>query len=263
MDTYHRAGGLAATIHQLLPALDGSCLAATGRSLAETYTKPAPYLTEVIGSLERPFKTDSAIAVLRGNLAPDGAIIKRSACSPGLLRHRGRAVVFASYQDMLARIDTSELEVDPDSVLVLQNAGPVGVPGMPEWGMIPIPQKLLRQWVTDMVRISDARMSGTSYGTVALHVSPESAVGGPLAAVRDGDLIELDVAAGRLELLVEPAELQGRLRSWQRPPSAHLRGYPRLFAEHVLQAHEGCDLDFLRPANREQTAFVEPFVGRG
>jgi dihydroxy-acid dehydratase len=263
MDTYHRAGGLAATIAQLLPRLDGSCLTATGITLGEEYASARTHLPEVIGSLERPFKTDSATTVLRGNLAPLGAVIKRSACSQHLLHHRGRAVVFDSYPEMLARVDDEDLEVDENSVLVLRNSGPVGVPGMPEWGMLPIPKKLLRAGVTDLVRISDARMSGTSYGTVVLHVAPEAAVGGPLAVVRSGDQVELDVARRRLELLVPEAELAARLGAWSPPRPAHTRGYPRLFADHVLQAPEGCDLDFLRPKSREEAAFVAPFVGRG
>jgi len=183
--------------------------------------------------------------VLRGNLAPDGAVIKPSAAEPHLLRHTGPAIVFRDYNDMAARIDNESLAVDENSVLVLQNAGPLGGPGMPEWGQLPIPKKLLRKGVRDMVRISDARMSGTSYGTCVLHVAPESFVGGPLALVRDGDLIELDVEARRLELKVSGEELARRRAEWQPRRAPYSRGYGALYARHITQADKGCDFDFL------------------
>jgi dihydroxy-acid dehydratase len=183
--------------------------------------------------------------VLHGNLAPNGAVIKATAASRELLKHCGRAVVFSDYNDMSARIDSKDLDVDESSVLVLQNAGPLGGPGMPEWGMLPIPKKLLKRGVRDMVRISDARMSGTAYGTCVLHVSPESFVGGPLALVHQGDLIEMDVAARKLELKVSEEELNRRRLEWKPLPPRYSRGFGALYAEHVTQADQGCDFDFL------------------
>ena len=183
--------------------------------------------------------------MLRGNLAPDGAVIKPTAAEPHLLKHTGPAVVFEDYNDMNARIDDDSLAVDENSVLVLKNGGPLGGPGMPEWGQLPIPKKLLKKGVRDMVRISDARMSGTSYGTCVLHVAPESYIGGPLAFVRDGDLIELDVEARKLELKVSDAELAKRRSAWKQPEPRYTRGYGALFAQHITQANKGCDFDFL------------------
>ena len=193
----------------------------------------------------QPLKREGGLAILRGTLAPDGAVIKQSAASPELLRHRGRAVVFSSPADLAARIDDPALDITPESVIVLQNAGPVGGPGMPEAGFLPIPKKLLAQGIRDMVRISDARMSGTAFGTVVLHVAPEAAVGGPLALVRDGDWIELDVANRRLDLLVGEEELARRRAEWRPPTPPYRRGYRRLYVDHVLQAPQGCDFDFL------------------
>ena len=184
--------------------------------------------------------------MLNGSLAPDGAIIKPTAASPELLRHRGRAVVFEDHDDMDRRIDDPDLDVRPDDVLVMRNAGPLGGPGMPEWGFLPLPKKLLQQGVRDMVRISDARMSGTAFGTVVVHATPESAAGGPLAAVRNGDMIELNVPERRLDLLVEPDEIARRLATQARPPAPYRRGYGWLFAQHIQQADKGCDFDFLR-----------------
>jgi dihydroxy-acid dehydratase len=189
------------------------------------------------------------MAILHGNLAPHSAVIKHSAASPHLLRHTGRAVVFDSIPDMAARIDSADLDVTADDVLVLRNAGPRGAPGMPEAGYLPIPLKLARQGVKDMVRISDARMSGTAFGTIVLHIAPESAIGGPLAIVRTGDRITLDVEARRIDLLVSDAEIATRLTAWQASPSTReipTRGYARLFHDHILQAPEGCDFDFLQ-----------------
>ncbi|PYI53099.1 dihydroxy-acid dehydratase [Paenibacillus flagellatus] len=267
MDDFYKAGGLRRVIRNLLPLLDTSCLSCTGETIGATYGGDAPGEAageedDVIAALEAPFKKQSGLAVLKGNLAPGGAVVKKSAVSPELFRHRGRAVVFEDYADMLARIDSEELDVAPESVLVLKNCGPVAI-GMPEWGSIPIPQKLLRQGVRDMVRISDARMSGTSYGAVVLHVAPEAAVGGPLAVVRDGDWIELDIERSTLRLELDDAELASRMAEWRRPEPRHKRGYPRLFAEHALQAPEGCDLDILRPETKADAAFVPPVVGRG
>ena len=183
--------------------------------------------------------------VLYGNLAPDGAVIKTSAADPRLLNHTGPAIVFRNYADMEARMNRDDLDVTEDSVLVLQNAGPVGGPGMPEWGNLPIPKKLLDRGVRDMVRISDARMSGTAYGACVLHVSPESFIGGPLALVRDGDLIQLNAAAHLLNVLVEESELAERRAAWKKPAPKFSRGYCALYSEHVTQAHEGCDFAFL------------------
>jgi dihydroxy-acid dehydratase len=218
-----------------------------GTTLAENIAGARIFNDDVIRTRETALVASDSLAVLRGNLAPDGAVIKPAAADPKLLVHRGRAVVFWDYNDLAARIDDPALEVDADSVIVLQNAGPLGAPGMPEWGQLPIPQKLLTQGVRDMVRISDARMSGTSYGACVLHVTPESFIGGPLALVRTGDLIELDVPARKLNLLVSEAELAERRRAWQPPPSRFDRGYGKLFSEHVTQADKGCDFDFLEP----------------
>jgi dihydroxy-acid dehydratase len=183
--------------------------------------------------------------MLRGSLAPDGAVLKTSAADPKLLKHTGRAVVFEDYNDMAARIDRDDLEVDASSVLVLKNAGPLGGPGFPEWGMLPMPKKLIKQGVKDMVRISDGRMSGTSYGTCILHVAPEAYVGGPLALVQNGDLIELDVDKKVVNLRISPQELEKRRKSWKRPPAKYERSYGAIFSRHVKQANEGCDFDFL------------------
>lgn len=202
------------------------------------------------------------LAMLRGNLAPDGAVIKVSAATSRLLEHRGPAVVFEGWVDMLDRIDDEELDVTADSVLILRNGGPVGGPGMPEWGMVPIPAKLARQGITDMVRVSDARMSGTSFGTVVLHASPESAVGGPLALIRDGDLVELSLAKREVNVLVSDDELEQRRLTWQPPTSQHGRGWINLYQRTVLQAPEGCDLDFLRPRSAGDLRFIEPTVAR-
>ncbi len=262
MDRFFAAGGVPAVLAELGDLLDEDCLSVTGKTLGENLAGTHCYDREVIRLRDEPISKTGSLAVVTGNLAPHGAVIKTSAASEKLLQHRGRAVVFSHYQDMLDRIDDPELPVDADSVLVLQNAGPKGVPGFPEWGMIPVPQKLLEQGVTDIVRISDSRMSGTSYGTVVLHLSPEAAAGGTLALVEEGDWIELDVAARKLHLDVDDDELQRRRNAWQPPKPVHLRGYPRLYIDHVLQAHEGCDFDFLRPRSDEELQFVPPLVGR-
>jgi len=199
----------------------------------------------VIKSIDAPFKDKAGIAVLRGNLAPRGAVIKPSAATPALMQHKGRAVVFENSDDFHARIDDEALDIDETCVMVLKNCGPRGYPGMAEVGNMPLPPKVLRKGITDMVRISDARMSGTAYGTVVLHTAPEAAAGGPLAIVRNGDLIELDVAARRIHLHISDDELQKRLADWTAPPPRLTSGYWKLYVDHVLQADQGADLDFL------------------
>lgn len=248
MEDFFYAGGLRALLRRLLPVLDGSSVTVNGQTLRANVEDAPIWNEEVIRPLDRPVKKE-ATAILRGNLAPFGCVMKPSAAEPHLLCHRGPALAFENYDHLKAEIDREDLEVTPDHVIVLKNAGPIGAPGMPEWGMLPIPTKLLRQGVRDMLRISDARMSGTSYGACILHVSPEAAVGGVLALVRTGDLIEVDVAARRLELLVDDAELERRRLAWK-PPYVPSRGYWNMFAAHTRQAHEGCDFDFLEGTER-------------
>lgn len=262
MDRFHAAGGLSAVLAEIRELLSLDSLTVTGRTLGENIARSRSFDRDVIRSREQPLAENGALAVLTGNLSPRGAIIKASAASPKLMQHRGRAVVFHDYEDLLARINDPALPVDADSVLVLQNAGPKGVPGFPEWGSIPIPTKLLQAGVTDVVRISDSRMSGTAFGTVVLHVAPEAADGGLIGLVQDGDVIELDVASRRLQLLVDDVELARRRAAWQPRPIKHLRGYPRLYIDHVLQSDEGCDFDFLRPSSDAEMEFVQPVVGR-
>ncbi len=254
MEDLFYAGGIPAVLKELLPLLHGEALTVTGRTLAENIRSASCTNREVIRPFDAPLSLEGGLAALWGNLAPDGAVIKHAAASPGLLRHRGRAVVFKNLADLNARLNNPRLEVSAEDVLVLQNAGPVGAPGMPEVGNFPIPGKLLKQGVRDMLRISDARMSGTAYGTIVLHVAPESAVGGPLALVQDGDEIELDVPERRLELHVSADELARRRENWAPPPPAFTRGYGKLYLEHVLQAPQGCDFDFLRGATSVQAA---------
>ena len=252
MEDLAEAGGIPAVMKVLGPLLHRDVRTVTGQRLgAVLEATPAPGAwQDVIAPLERPLRSAGGLAVLRGSLAPDGAVLKVSAATPALLRHRGRACVFRDLADLTARVDEPSLAVTPDSVLVLQNGGPVGAPGMPEAGSLPIPAKLLAAGVRDMVRVSDARMSGTAGGTVVLHVAPEAAVGGPLALVQDGDEIALDAEARRIDLLVPEAELARRRARWQPAAPAFERGYRRLFVERVLQASEGCDFDFLRAAER-------------
>jgi dihydroxy-acid dehydratase len=245
MEDFYYAGGLRAALAEVRDLLALDCRTANGATLGENLAGAEAHDTEVIRKRSNPLVASGGLAVLRGNLAPDGAVIKPAAAEPRLLRHAGRAVVFDDYNDMAARVDDPRLEVTADSVLVLRNAGPQGGPGMPEWGQLPIPKKLLEQGVRDMVRISDARMSGTSYGACVLHVAPESFVGGPLALVQSGDVIELDVPARRLMLRVDDAELMRRKRLWKPPAPRYRRGYGALFQKHVRQANEGCDFDFL------------------
>ena len=245
MEDFYDAGGLRALQAVMAEQLELDGRTVNGKSLGENIKDAVLVNKDVIRSLDNPLSATGGTCVLRGNLAPDGCVIKQTAADPRLLKHQGPAVVFRDYNDMAARINDDSLQVTAESVLVLQNAGPHGGPGMPEWGMLPIPQKLLREGVRDMVRISDARMSGTSYGTCVLHVSPESFIGGPLALVRDGDVIELDVESRRIELQITPDELNRRRESWKAPSPRYVRGFGKLFSEHVTQAHLGCDLAFL------------------
>jgi len=261
MDDFFEAGGLGAVIHRLLPELDATCLSALGTTLEESYRQYQSYRDDVIYSIAEPYKPEASIAVLTGNLAPSGAILKRAASSFIDRTHRGQAIVFDSYEEMHERINSEELEVDENSVLVLRNCGPVGE-GMPEWGALPIPNKLLKQGVRDMVRISDSRMSGTSFGTNILHVSPEAQLGGPIAAIRDGDWIEVDLTKGTLNVELSDEEIRERMKDWS-PVRLHKRGFMKLHADHVLQAEQGCDLDLLRPNSKEEAIFIEPTVGRG
>jgi len=234
----------------------------SGRPIGDHLPEPGQAMQSVVRSRATPLQAIGGLAIVRGNLAPDGAVVRTTTASPSLLQHRGPALVFDSYAEMLERIDSADLPVTPDSVLVLRNVGAVGAPGMPEWGAIPVPKKLLLQGVRDIVRLSDARMSGTSSGTVVLHITPESAIGGPLALVQDGDPIELDLLNRRLTLAVPTQELERRRATWQAPARKHTRGYLRLYEEHVLQPDQGCDFDFLRPQNDADLVFVPPVVGR-
>jgi dihydroxy-acid dehydratase len=243
MEDFYYAGGLRALLAQLKDLLVLSCKTVNGKTLGENLDGARIHNEDVIRSRKNPLKEFGGLVVLRGNLAPNGAVIKASATK--ITKHTGKAVVFDDYNDMAARIDRDDLDCDADSVLVLRNAGPLGGPGMPEWGMLPVPKKLLKQGVRDMVRVSDSRMSGTSYGCCVLHVAPESAVGGPLALVRSGDLIELDIDKRVLNLKISPDEMQKRKSGWKAPARKYDRGYGAIFAQHVKQADEGCDFDFL------------------
>ena len=246
MEDFYYAGGLTALMKRLEESLNLETVTINGKTLRDNLEGAEVFNEDVIRPLENPISTVGGTAVLRGSLAPDGAVIKPTAATERLWKHCGPAVVFKDIRDLKARVDSEDLEVTADSVLVLQNAGPVGGPGMPEWGQLPIPKKLLNQGVRDVIRISDARMSGTSYGTCVLHVSPEAALGGPLGLVKDGDEIELDVEKRRLDLMVNQSELDTRRRRWEPPELKASRGYAKLYADHVTQAHEGCDFDFLQ-----------------
>jgi dihydroxy-acid dehydratase len=246
MEDFYYAGGLRGLMSRILDLLHADAIALSGRTLREELEGAEVHDDRVIAPRERPLAAEGGVAVLRGNLAPDGAVIKHTAMDRRLLRHAGPAVVFADYNDLERRIDDPALPVTEDSVLVLQNAGPLGGPGMPEWGMLPIPKKLLERGVRDMVRVSDARMSGTSYGACVLHVAPEAFVGGPLAFVRDGDVIELDVPARRLALRLEAEEMSRRRAAWKPREIPYRRGFGALYARHVTQADKGCDFDFLQ-----------------
>lgn len=252
MEDFYYAGGLPALMAQMADHLDLTCLTVSGRTLGETLDGAEVYDADVIRPLDNPVYREGALAVLKGNLAPDGCVIKPSACEQRFLRHSGPALVFDDYPSMKEAIDREDLDVTPDHVLVLRNAGPQGGPGMPEWGMLPIPRKLLRAGVRDMVRISDARMSGTSYGACILHVAPESFVGGPLALLRTGDVVTIDVPARRIDMEVSDEELAARRAAWTPPPARYERGYGFMFTRHIRQANEGCDFDYL------ETAFGRP-----
>jgi dihydroxy-acid dehydratase len=245
MEDFHYAGGLNALLAQLGDLLQGDQMTVNGRTLAQNFEGAKIHKPEVIRPRHDPVSAEGGTAVLRGSLAPDGAVIKHAAATPRLLQHTGPAVVFRDYEDLAARLDDPSTPVTENSVFVLQNAGPVGAPGMPEWGMLPLPKRLLERGIRDAVRISDARMSGTSYGTCVLHVAPESAIGGPLAMVRDGDPIRLDVPARRLDLLVDDAEVARRRAEWRAPARYCERGYISLFLDQITQAPEGCDFRFL------------------
>jgi dihydroxy-acid dehydratase len=246
MEDFFQAGGVTAVMRDILPLLYGDAPAVNGKTLAENVAGAECFRREVILPMSQPLYPEGGTVVLRGNLAPDGAVLKQTAASPELLKHRGPAYVFDSYEQMHDEIDRDDLPVTSQTVLVMKNAGPKGGPGFPEWGQIPMPHVLLKQGVKDMVRISDARMSGTSFGTVVLHIAPESAIGGPLAAVQTGDLIELDVPNRSLSLLVPVDQIEKRLAERKTSPAHFERGYGRLFIENVLQANEGCDFGFLR-----------------
>jgi dihydroxy-acid dehydratase len=245
MEDFYYAGGLRALLAQLKDLLHLSAKTVNGKTLGENLEGARIYNEDVIRKRENPLKEAGGLVVVRGTLAPNGAVIKAAAADPRLLKHTGKAVVFEDYNDMAARIDRDDLEVDAGSVLILRNSGPLGGPGMPEWGMLPVPKKLLKQGVRDMVRISDARMSGTSYGCCVLHVAPESYVGGPLAFVRNGDWVELDVEKRVLNLKISGQEMEKRKAAWKAPARRYERGYGAIFSQHVKQADEGCDFDFL------------------
>ena len=244
MEDFFYAGGLRALLERIRPHLNAGAMTVNGKTLGENIAGSQVHQDDVIRPLSSPIYAEGALAVLRGNLAPDGVVIKPSACAPHLLRHTGRALVFDDYPSLKQAVDDPHLDVNGEDILVLRNAGPKGA-GMPEWGMLPIPTRLLKQGVKDMLRLSDARMSGTSYGGCLLHCSPESAVGGPLALVKTGDRITVDVPARRIHLEVSDSELATRRAAWTPPPARYERGYGWLFGRHILQANEGCDFDFL------------------
>ena len=249
MEDFFYAGGLPAMLSRIESDLHTDCVTVSGKTWAQALERAEVYNDDVIRTTDNPIYAEGALAVLHGSLAPDGCVIKPSACEPRLLQHSGSALVFDNYADMKAIIDDDDLDVDQNTVLVLRNAGPKGGPGMPEWGMLPIPKKLLKQGVRDMLRISDARMSGTSYGACILHVAPESYVGGPLALVKTGDIIEVDVPARTINLKVDAAELKRRQDAWQVPSPRYERGYGWMFSNHILQADSGCDFDFLETSH--------------
>lgn len=258
---FHRAGASAALAHALGDKLHQACVSADGRTWREISAECAPR-SRTIRSLDDPVQPAPTLAVLRGSLAPGGAVIKVAAASPELLQHEGPAVVFDTYEDMRQRLDDPDLDIDPASVLLVRECGPVGGPGMPEWGMAPIPKRLVEAGVRDMVRVTDGRMSGTSYGTVILHVTPEAAVGGPLALARDGDPVRLDVKGRRIDLVVDAGELATRMQSWKPPDTPHIRGWPALYRQHVMDASHGCDLGILTSPTGAPAPFIEPVIGR-
>ena len=252
MEDFYYAGGLPALMNRLAPHLDMGAMTVTGRTLGENVGGAEVYNDDVIRPLDNPLYAEGALAVLRGNIAPGGAVIKPSACAPQFLKHTGPALVFDSYPEMKKAVEDENLDVTAGHILVLRNAGPKGGPGMPEWGMLPIPLKLVKQGVRDMLRLSDARMSGTSYGACILHAAPEAYIGGPLALVKTGDLITVDVAERRIHLEVSDAELAARRAAWVAPPPRFERGYGWMFSRHILQADDGCDFDYL------ETSFGAP-----
>ena len=239
------AGGVPAVMKAIESLLHGDAITVTGKSISENIASAECHNDDVIRPITNPLQKEGGTVILYGNLAPNGAVVKQSAATKALLKHTGRAVVFEDHSDLMERLDDPDLDIDASCVMVLKNGGPRGAPGMPEYGNMPIPAKLLKQGVHDMVRISDARMSGTSYGTVVLHVAPEAAVGGPLAIVRNGDEIELDVEGRKINILISEEELQARLAAWKPRRRHYDRGYGRLYIDHTLQANEGCDFDFL------------------
>ena len=264
MEDFYYAGGLRAFLGQLGNAIDGAQRTVNGKTIAENIEGAKVYNEDVIRPVTKPLVESDGLAVLYGNIAPKGAVIKPAAMEQHLRKHMGRAVVFKDYNDMSARIDSPDLDVDKDSVIVLQSAGPQGAPGMPEWGQLPIPQKLLKQGVRDMLRISDARMSGTSYGACVLHVTPESHVGGPLALVKDGDMISIDIEGRGINMLVSDDEIAKRKLAWVKPIPKFTRGYGVLYLKHIQQADTGCDFDFLEPGYSDgaapQTTSGEPEI---
>ncbi len=252
MEDFYYAGGLRALMNRMREWLDTGAMTITGKPLGATLDGAEVYSDDVIRPLDNPLYAEGALAVLKGNIAPNGAVIKPSACAPHLRQHTGPALVFDDYPSMKAAVEDENLDVTPDHILVLRNAGPQGGPGMPEWGMLPIPVKLVKQGVRDMLRLSDARMSGTSYGACILHASPEAYIGGPLALVRTGDLIRVDLAGRRIDMLVSDEELAARRAAWTPPPPRFERGYGWMFNKHILQADQGCDFDYL------ETSFGAP-----
>jgi dihydroxy-acid dehydratase len=257
MEEFFLAGGLTALLNGMRELLHTDVATITGKTLGENIADSIIHDEDVIRTPKNPLQPDGGTAILRGNLCPNGAVIKHAAATKELCTHTGPALVFDSYPEMKAAIEDMDLDVTKDTVLILRNAGPVGAPGMPEWGQLPIPKKLILQGIRDMVRLSDCRMSGTSYGACALHISPESAVGGPLALVKNGDLIELDVPNRKLHLHVSDEELEKRRAAWKPAPQRYHRGYAKLFVEHVTQADQGADFDFLQhgPAVPEPDIF--------
>jgi dihydroxy-acid dehydratase len=245
MEDFYYAGGVPAVMRELGHLIHREALTVNGRTIGDNISDAPCHNRDVIRPFSQPLMPDGGIAVLHGNLCPNGAVVKPAAATPALMHHRGRAVVFASIEEMHSRIDNPDLDVDESCMLVLQNCGPRGYPGMPEVGNMPLPSKLLKKGITDMVRISDARMSGTAYGTVVLHVAPEAAAGGLLALVQDGDMIELDVESRRLHLDVPASEIERRRAAWKAPAPSSERGYYRLYHDHVMQADRGADFDFL------------------
>jgi len=252
MEDFYYAGGLPALMNRMAPHLQLDAMTVTGRTIGENVVGAEVYNDDVIRPLDNPLYAEGALAVLRGNIAPGGAVIKPSACAPRYLKHTGPALVFDSYPEMKKAVEDENLDVTADHILVLRNAGPKGGPGMPEWGMLPIPLKLVKQGVRDMLRLSDARMSGTSYGACILHAAPEAYIGGPLALVKTGDRITVDVPARRIHLEVSDAELATRRAAWVAPPPRYERGYGWMFSRHILQANDGCDFDYL------ETSFGAP-----